>query len=649
MKKYRFALLLFICIFVTDAYFCLVSFGGISLPALLRMCATAASVSLVFSFMSSKLRPGIGTAICFILLILLGSYAFVELQFKDFLNGYYSFQTVADGGFRVTSFAWYFIKNAKWNYFLTVVPAFIFLYVTLRYRPENEVSPKELIAGILVFLVVFFTLPLGSETYQSAYRNQDNLDIILKEDGITTFFIEDIRAVFTPHSEEELVFENDLTVGEAFIEKLPAAQEEGPQRIFDDSEWLKAMDEEDNETIKTIDQFLMNRDIEQPNEKTGIYEDYNFIYFLVESFDYMGIDEELTPNIYRMYTEGYIFPNHYTPVFSCGTGDSELVSMTSMMPLGSSCTVYTAAHSDLNNSLASLFRNKGYDTFSYHNWDDTFYDRTSLHEAYGMDSYRDIDDLDIQLVPGWQSDNVLMEEALKEFIDSDRFFTFIVTSTMHWPYDEYSYYGDYYLDEINRVHPDYPIEVKRYLSKTMEFDKSLGTLMDALEEKGIADKTVICFWPDHHPFNISVNYIKNYSPVERESQYGIYRTPFILYCKSGENETVDAYCSTFDHVPTIANLFNLNYDPRLYMGSDIFNGNTRVIFNNGNWMNEYGMWSVSYASFFPFEGKELDESEIERNCSEVRNLIKAGRAITVNDYFAFRPFISDPKPLNSEQ
>ncbi|MBR3151389.1 MAG: hypothetical protein IKF46_05320, partial [Erysipelotrichaceae bacterium] len=101
-------------------------------------------------------------------------------------------------------------------------------------------------------------------------------------------------------------------------------------------------------------------------------------------------------------------------------------------------------------------------------------------------------------------------------------------------------------------------------------------------------------------------------------------------------------CSTFDHVPTIANLFGLNYDPRLYMGTDIFNGDTRVMFANGDWITNEGIYTVYDGEFNPFEGKSLSENEVERISAEVRNLIKVGRAIVDTDYFHLRDYITDP-------
>ena len=205
------------------------------------------------------------------------------------------------------------------------------------------------------------------------------------------------------------------------------------------------------------------------------------------------------------------------------------------------------------------------------------------------------------------------------------------------------------LEEIDAVHPEYPQELKRLISKTMEFDHMLATLMAALEEAGKLDTTVFCFWPDHHPFNIPPEYLKDHTQVvDRYSEYGFNRSPLILYCAGVPGERVDEVCSTFDHLPTLANLFNLNYDPRLYMGADVFGGDCHVIFPNSDWISDDGIYINSTGEFHPFAGREADAEEIEKTDMQIKDLISAGRAMVSTDYFAVRRFLVSPVKAEEE-
>ena len=99
------------------------------------------------------------------------------------------------------------------------------------------------------------------------------------------------------------------------------------------------------------------------------------------------------------------------------------------------------------------------------------------------------------------------------------------------------------------------------------------------------------------------------------------------------------YCSTLDHVPTIANLFNLNYDPRLYLGSDIYDGNNTVILANGNWLNENGTFDATTEKFIPYEGVTVDDDYVLKTRNSVQNTIKISYLILDEYYFSKREAI----------
>lgn len=222
----------------------------------------------------------------------------------------------------------------------------------------------------------------------------------------------------------------------------------------------------------------------------------------------------------------------------------------------------------------------------------------------------------------------------------------IITSTMHFPYNESSYWGDYYLEEINAVHPDWSIDFKRYMSKSMCFDKGIAYLLNELESSGQLDNTVLCLYADHRPYWLDydkmieyTSWINDRSAYQdfgdgKEERIGVYRSPFIIYNSQFGKLINSNYCSTLDHVPTIANLFNLNYDPRLYMGSDIFNGNNTIIFTNGDWLNEKGIYDASVEKFTPSSDKQMPEDTyIESMNKQVQNQINVSHLILDEDYF----------------
>ena len=442
-----------------------------------------------------------------------------------------------------------------------------------------------------------------------------------------------------------------IEIDEEIIEEGPVIVTE-KTRVIDSTEWKSITEKEENSNMQTIDKYLMGKQITQPNEKTGVYEDYNFIYFMVEAMDYLAIDKDLTPTLYKMYNEGLTFYNHYTPLYSCATGESELVSYLSIFPYVNVCTPNYIAGIKYYEALPYLFKNKGYSTLALHNWRDEFYERKEILPALGFDIYYDIDDIwkdtSIKHTNGWQSDKMLIEQAIKHIDEIDgKFFCNIITSVMHFPYDESSYWGDYYLDQINEVHPEWDIQFKRYVSKCMDFDNGLKILLDYLEEKGEADNTVLCIYADHRPYWMDYDKLMELTRwinPDRKGENGVYRSPFIIYNPASQPEVNYNYCSTLDHVPTVANLFALDYDPRLYMGSDIFNGENTVILADGNWINVNGSYDAASEKFTPSGPSSVsDAAYVSRINTSVQNTIKISYLIMDEDYFDKRRSICNPR------
>lgn len=559
-------------------------------------------------------------------------YCFVELIFKNFMGDYYSFATVSDGAARIAQYALIFLKSASPKYFLCLIPSVIFSATKFFINDLDVSRSNSLFTAAVLVLIMFPTLSnrIFSDTQlMDSYRYFDNKDLIIDRFGMNHFLVRDLVGLhYKPIKPVE-------AIEEEIIEEVVETDE--------DELWHSYISTEENERMKTIDNYLISKDIVEDNEYTGIFEGYNYIYFMTEALDYLSIDPELTPTLYRMYEEGMTFYNHYTPLYSCATGESEYVSYTSIFPYVDLCTPNAISGQQMYQALPYLFKDKGYTNISLHNWRDEFYERNTIMYNIGFDNYTDIDDIwsepGASRTSGWQSDKELIEEAIEQ-IDTieGNFFCNIITSVMHFPYDSSSYWGDYYLSEINKVHPEWNIEFKRYMSKCMNFDDGLKTLLDYLDQKGIADKTVICIYPDHRPYWLDYSKVISYTNWinDRSGDYGIYRSPFIIYNPQIEASVNYNYCSTLDHAPTIANLFNLNYDSRLYMGEDIFAGNKQVVFNNGSWLNEEGIYDSTKDVFYPYEQKEYDESYIDSLTDKAKDTIRISRMILDEAYFSKR-------------
>ena len=610
-----------------------------SLSVLTRIILFNVIITFIIAIPVSFLPYKASRTITLVFIVAFALYTTFQLGYHNYMHIFMSVRLIGYGVDKVTDYVVDFIRYLSPLYFLSFLPclsAFYWFKLELRPFKMKQWQFPAIVASVLPLIMGCFHLSLYWESERTQlnsvrenYLKAEHAEVAITELGLFTYLARDVVQIFAqetgPSIEIDPIIENDE-------EEI----EEEKVRSFDDTEWIKAMEEEENSRIKAIDEYLISRPISQYNDYTGIFEGKNVIFIMVEAFDYAAIHEELTPTLYMMFHEGMWFTNFYSPQYSCATAESELIGSTSLVPASATCTASSYYRNDFSISIYELFKEQGYYASSYHNWDDEFYPRSDWHESLGSELYLDIHDLDIKIIKGWQSDKDLIEQALPYFIDKQPFFTFIITSSMHMPYDVDSALGKKYLSEINEVYPNAPAMIKNYISKSMEYDRALELLIQELEARGILEDTVIIMYADHHPLKMPLQYLKDYSFLaDRDIPFGMQLSPMVIYNAGGPTEKHDIASSTYDLVPTIANLFDLNFDPRYYMGVDYFSTEEKiVIFANGSWISSEGYYEASKGKYTSYTNEENDHPN-ETN-QIVKNRIAISQEIFKTDYFKFR-------------
>jgi len=645
---------LFLVLLWTDFIFRILSLGSYSglLRSFFLMVSTALLFGSLYGLLSRKLNNILMEITCWFF----PTYAFLQCQFKNFMSAYVSIKQAfeATGPTRILQFISPFISSIRLSYILFFALPGILCYVyykKLNYKTNTNIERKITLVFLLLGIIseCLCDIAIIKSDIGELYRNPTMIDRSLNEFGVNRFFALDL---FSFGAREEVVV-NVPTV--SLPTTTPTSETDGvassrSDALNSDTSWYELYEKETDENLKTIDAYLLNQKISDFNEYTGVFKDYNVIYVMIEAFDYMAIDKDLTPTLYKMKEEGWDFTNHYTPIYSCATGESEFVSQLSLYPRSDVCSINAYSANTWTNSIFSLFKNAGYYTSAFHNWKDEFYDREEMYANSGCELYMNHDDLDFSLVAGWPSDWELFDITNSYYVNQEKFFTFYVTSTTHFPYDEYSTWGDYFLDEIDKVHPEYPSSVKRYLSKAMNLDRGFESLLNTLEEKGIAENTVIVMFGDHHPLNMAYEYFYRYgsSQVNRDDDFDIDRTPFIIYSPKLTGTKFNEVNCTADIVPTVANLFGLSFEPRLYLGTDYFSDNEHLaVFASGSFVdNTGGRYSASDGSY---EGGTKTEAEIETIVQKITDSYNISRMIYSSNYFKYRPSLPLPtytSPIN---
>ena len=98
------------------------------------------------------------------------------------------------------------------------------------------------------------------------------------------------------------------------------------------------------------------------------------------------------------------------------------------------------------------------------------------------------------------------------------------------------------------------------------------------------------------------------------------------------------YTSFMNLVPTIANLFNLEYDPRLYVGHDLLSEDyeNRVIFADGSWIDEKAFYNASTGKIkYVDDNDAYTSEEIKKINTDVKNKISMSNLAIKTNYFNY--------------
>ena len=117
--------------------------------------------------------------------------------------------------------------------------------------------------------------------------------------------------------------------------------------------------------------------------------------------------------------------------------------------------------------------------------------------------------------------------------------------------------------------------------------------------------------------------ISNYNEVNSNN--------LIIYNSKMKSVTVDKVGMSIDVLPTVLNLFGMEYDSRMIMGKDILSTSTGIaIFKDKSWVTNKGTY---YASKGRFVGEDVDNEYINNINNIVNNRTAISRMIVANDYY----------------
>jgi len=636
--------ILTICIFLIEFIFKLVNNSNVFDTSTIRILFSSIIISLIISYIELYLKDKTTRIVNTTVILVLSIYSMLQAGFNNFLGVYISFNVSSQAG-AVIDYVFDFFKSFYWYYYLILLPnIFLFIYyksidkekinINIDNKKDYLKNSLALIAFLLVFSFSFYLTieldilqnKLQTVSNKSLLNNPSNPGIAIKQFGTTMYAFLDIKSLFIESKEVINNNKNDYN-----------------NNSTNDTKWIELIENEENLVLNNLNHYFINNTMSKNNSYTGMFEDKNLIVIMMESVNDIFINEKLYPNFYKLLSEGYYFKNNYSPRNSCATGNNELSGMIGLYSIYNKCTANVYSDNLYPYSIFNLFNNKGYKTTSMHDYTEKYYARREIHKNMGSGAYFDVDDLKLShdtKEEEWASDYEFMEKVvdiLSNYKDNERFMTWLTTVTPHQPYGS-SLYGDKYLYLFEtEEYESYDIKLKRYMSKLKVLDEGLGVLLKGLKDQGKLDDTVILLFGDHYPYGLSNSILEPALPYSIEEEYESERVPFVIWASDQEATTITKYTSYVNILPTVANLFDLEFDSRYSTGFDLFSNKyeSLVVFADGSWKNEYAFYDASDSKITYYTDKEYTIDEIIKINEKVSDKIKYSNLAIQHDYFNY--------------
>ena len=515
-------------------------------------------------------------------------YFLIQVVFFKLFSVPFSFSTIglAENALDFTDI----IVNAVKSYFIYivafVVPLILFIPIRNKITFERYSIKKILIMTgvlILIFAVSIGIVNIDKKDIYSPYNLYYKIDAPeknIKMFGLLTATRIDIKRTV-------LGFEDNLIIQASnTAEEEPQNIEYGYNELEIDFEQLKSSTSDKN--LSSAFEYIENTVPTQKNEYTGYFKDKNLIFILAEGFNSIAVNENLTPTLYKLTNSGFVFENFYSPVFLSTTG-GEFQATTGLIPTQATLRLWKETKPTISFALGNSFNKIGYTTNAYHDWTYNYYSREKTMPTF--------------------------------YVENEKFTTYYVTVSGHAPYvlgpgNSIAYKNKELVQDLNCSS-----SVKAYIATQIELDRALETLINKLEEAGKLDDTVIALVGDHYPYTLPVDEINEVSTYERDEIVEVNRSNFILWnSKMKEPIKIEKVGSQIDVLPTLLNLFGIEYDSRLIIGQDILSDKEgTAIFSNRSWVSDLGTYYSATGTFNAKEGKEIPEDYVSTKNLEVAN------------------------------
>ena len=589
---------------------------------------------VLFSTITTLFNEKVNKVLNIILSFALTIVTLAQIVYYNFYDSIFSFFSLTTGTGQVMQF-WQMIIDVIlriWYIFVIIlVPYILFLIFNKNFsfkRPNKTIVISEVTAFILAFIGIFFVVKFDNKGIYSLNRLLFSTHapmLTIDKTGLLTMETIDIyRYVFG--------FEEDIYVEE----EKPVVKEETKEYNIYNIDFDSLIKETNDKNLISMHKYFKSVDATEKNKYTGLFKGKNLIFITAEAFDTIAIDKDLTPTLYKMANNSFVFNNYYQPLYPVSTSDGEYMNLISLIPKEGIWSFKKTSELSMPLGIGNMFKKEGYNAYAFHNHTYKYYSRNKSHPNIGFDYYGCGNGLEKKMnCKHWpNSDLEMIEASFDYFLNKDKpFLTYYMTVSGHL---NYNFYGNNMASRNKKAVKDlkYSDAIKAYYATQIELDKAMEKLLETLDSKNLLEDTLIILGPDHFPYGLTFKEMNEVSKTDRSDKFENYHTTLIMYNPSIERTEINKVVSGLDLLPTIYNLYGIEYDSRLLMGRDIFSESEGLaILSDRSWVTNKGTYNSVSKKFTSTTDEEVTSEYIDKINSIVYQKFSMSSLILDYDYY----------------
>ena len=495
---------------------------------------------------------------------------------------------------------------------------------------------------VLIFSVYLIASSLLSKFYDDSFRWPYR--------KITCWFLLIISLV----SQSCITYYNSLITEKGFINNLYKSTNEKYSNLGITSsfsnELIKMLffNNYNDLSYKEIEEFIY-KETSTPTEYFGVSEGNNLVTILVESFEWFAFTSDTTlypnganlsedkldalfPNLRAFYNNSIVMNNHHS---QNKTDISENESLLGMHP-NSGYISYGFPRTTISSSLANLLKMQDTNISNsyFHSNYKEFYNRENVISYFGYENTYFLEEMVKEghtnylneATPYMNLDSETVE-VMKDFMfpTDKRFNTHFTTISMHGDY-EYNKNLQRWYDKMETL--DVTInndDLKNYLAAVMEFDCALGLIIEDLTKKGLLENTTIALFADHNAYMEKLTYFvkgMERDDYNKENYTELFRVPFMIYDDNIGHKVINKFTTTTDIVPTLLDLFGINYFLNLYSGNSIFSDEVSILYSKAFFVFVYDGLFYSNINKILFKRNDITDTDIKEAEEKSLSILK---------------------------